>query len=220
MAPPSAAAAFGAGLPLAERYAELLATEGVQRGLIGPREAPRLWERHLLNSLAPARFLVAGADVLDLGSGAGLPGIPLAIARPDLQVTLLEPMLRRATFLQEALVACQLTEHVRVVRARAEEVGGGAAPLRSAAVVCRAVAPMNRLLPWARPLLRRGGQVLAIKGASAERELATSRTALVEAGWTLCLETVDDLGEPTWVLRARLGSPPSARSRSGKGVHA
>lgn len=220
MVPDPAAAAFGAGLPRAKRYADLLATVGLQRGLIGPREAPRLWERHLLNSLAPSPFIASGAAVIDLGSGAGLPGIPLSIARPDLRVTLLEPMLRRATFLQEVVTACDLGERVRVVRARAEQVGRGRNSVHADAIVCRAVAPLSRLLPWARPLLAPGGELLAIKGASAERELATHRALLIETGWSLRLEAVQDLGTPTWVLRARLGSPGSTRAQVEKGARA
>ncbi len=129
-------------LPLAERYAELLATDGVVRGLIGPREAPRLWERHLLNCAALAEVLPDGATVCDLGSGAGLPGLVVAIARPDLSVTLVEPLLRRTTFLEE--VAAELgLESVEVVRGRAEELHG---QRTFDVVTSRAVAPLERLL--------------------------------------------------------------------------
>ena len=130
-------------LPLAERYAELLATDGVVRGLIGPREAPRLWERHLLNCAVLAELLPDGATVCDIGSGAGLPGLVLAIARPDLTVTLVEPLLRRTTFLEEVVAELGLE------RGR----GGARAGPRSCTaqrtfdvVTSRAVAPLERLL--------------------------------------------------------------------------
>src|SRR5690242_3542349 len=110
-------------LPLAERYVELLATAGVERGLIGPREAPRLWDRHVLNCLAVGAAVPTEATVADLGSGAGLPGLVLAFGRPDLSVTLVEPLLRRVTFLEEVVAALDL-DRVRVVRGRAEELHG------------------------------------------------------------------------------------------------
>src|SRR4051812_34915387 len=138
-----------ARLPLAERYAELLATDGVERGLIGPREAPRLWERHLLNCLCLSSGVPRNASVVDLGSGAGLPGLVLAIGRPDLDVTLVEPLLRRATFLDEAVRALGLGQ-VRVLRERAEALHGGR---RFDVVTARALAPLDRLLGWAIPLV-------------------------------------------------------------------
>jgi 16S rRNA (guanine527-N7)-methyltransferase len=122
-APDVAAGVFSHALPLAERYADLLATDGVVRGLIGPREVPRLWERHLVNCALLAEAIPHGADVCDIGSGAGLPGLVLAIARPDLSVTLVEPLLRRSTFLREAVSTLGL-QNVEVVRARAEELHG------------------------------------------------------------------------------------------------
>lgn len=164
--PPFAADAFGAALPLAERYAEILVTRGVEWGLLGPREAERVWGRHLLNSLAVADEVPASARVVDVGSGAGLPGIPLALIRPDLQVTLLEPLERRATFLQLAVDELGLGDRVRVVRDRAESH-----PERFDAVVCRAVAPLNRLLGWTSRLFLPGGRLVALKGASASADL-------------------------------------------------
>lgn len=171
---------FGERLPLAERFAEMLTEHGVQRGLIGPREAGRLWERHLLNSAVIAELLPPQSGVLDVGSGAGLPGIPLAIARPDLELTLLEPMARRVAWLQEVVTELALT--VEVVRGRAEE-----GPVREQladhdAVLARAVAPMERLAAWCLPLLRPGGRLLALKGSSALEELARDRAAIERAG--------------------------------------
>jgi 16S rRNA (guanine527-N7)-methyltransferase len=160
-------------LPLAERYAELLATAGVERGLIGPREAPRLWERHLLNSLAIAPLVPDGSTVADLGSGAGLPGLVLAIGRPDLEVTLVEPLERRTAFLAEAVAELGL-DRVHVVRARAEELTGE----RFGVVTARAVAPLDRLLGWAMPLVAPTGALLAMKGRSAAEEIQAARRQL------------------------------------------
>lgn len=169
---------FGRGLKYADEYARMLAVDGTQRGLIGPRETPRLWERHLLNCAVVAELVPDGADVLDVGSGAGLPGIPLAIARPDLLVTLVEPMERRTTFLSEVVTRLGI-DNIEVLRARAEDVN----PRGKADVVtCRAVAPIGKLAGWCLPLLRPGGQLLAIKGSSAEAELAKHRKAVLRQG--------------------------------------
>lgn len=171
---------FGDGLPLARRYAELLAEQGVDRGVIGPREVDRLWERHLLNSAVLAELLPRECRVVDVGSGAGLPGIPLAIARPDLRVTLLEPMARRVEWLREVVTELELT--AEVVRGRAEE-----GPVRDRwgghdAVTARAVAPLGRLASWCLPLARPGGQLLALKGASAAEELDRDAAEIASAG--------------------------------------
>lgn len=173
-APPGAAASiFGDRLPLATAYAELLVTEGVLRGLIGPREAPRIWERHLLNCAVVAELIPPGQVVLDVGSGAGLPGVVLAIARPDLSVGLIEPLARRADFLHEVVSTLGLTRSVTVCRARAEDIAS-AAPVvgdRPADVVtARAVAPLDRLAGWCLPLAAAGGRLLALKGSSAADE--------------------------------------------------
>lgn len=169
----TARAVFGDAIERAEEYVRLLATEGTVRGLIGPREVPRLWDRHLLNSVAIAPLVPAGAHVVDVGSGAGLPGIPLALARPDLTVTLLEPLARRVTFLDECVDALRLGT-VTVVRGRAEE-GPVRRSLGGADVVtARAVAPLDKLAGWCLPLLRPGGRLLAIKGSSAAAELAAA----------------------------------------------
>jgi len=154
-------------LPRAEKYVAMLASAGVERGLIGPREAPRLWERHVLNSLAISTAIPEGSSVADLGSGAGLPGVVLAIGRPDLRVTLVEPLLRRTTFLSE--VVDELGLHtVSVRRGRAEELHGGE---QFDVVTARALAPLDRLLGWGMPLVAPGGALLAMKGDSAAQEI-------------------------------------------------
>jgi 16S rRNA (guanine527-N7)-methyltransferase len=162
-----------------QAYYELLADEAVRLGLIGPREASRLWERHLGNAVwvvLPAPGLVPlGSSVADVGSGAGLPGLAWAIVRPDLQVTLIEPLLRRSAFLDRAVAELGLSARVEVLRARAEDVKGSA---QWDIVTARAVAPMDRLLGWTFPLTRPGGAVLALKGAAAQEELRQAGTVL------------------------------------------
>jgi 16S rRNA (guanine527-N7)-methyltransferase len=177
--PASAGAVFGPRLPAAIRYVDLLATAGVERGLIGPAERPRLWTRHVLNSAAIAAALPPasagpepGLRVVDVGSGAGLPGIPLALARPDLAVTLLEPLARRAAFLHEALAA--LGVEADVVRGRAEEVVQPGWDV----VVARAVAPLERLLVLADHLVHAGGMLVAVKGRTADAEVAAAAAAI------------------------------------------
>ncbi len=178
--PPQAAALFGDRLDAVRRYADLLCDAGVVRGLIGPREVPRIWDRHLLNCAVVEELIPPGASVDDVGSGAGLPGIVLALARPDLEVTLVEPLLRRATFLSEVVEALDL-RRVTVVRARAEELARRPGPGVDV-VTARAVAPLGRLASWCLPLLRPGGVLLALKGDRAADELATARDELVRAG--------------------------------------
>ena len=128
---------------LISQYVDILASDGVVRGLIGPREADRLWDRHILNSAALAGLVPSVTSVVDVGSGAGLPGIPLAVLRPDLRVTLLEPLLRRSVFLAEVVERLGLADRVEVVRGRAEEHDGA-----YAVVTARAVAPLSRLITW------------------------------------------------------------------------
>lgn len=169
---------FGARLPAAVSYAAMLAGPGVERGLIGPREVPRLWGRHLLNSAAIAELVPRPSHLVDLGSGAGLPGIVLALLLPDVRVTLLEPMLRRAVFLEECVRELDLRS-VRVTRARAEECAGRIA---ADVVTARAVAPLDRLAGLAFGLVRPGGLVLAMKGARASEELTTARPTLSRLG--------------------------------------
>ncbi len=180
-APPTAATeVFGDRLEIAQRYEELLAGPGVVRGLIGPREADRLWDRHILNSAAVAEVIEPDARVVDIGSGAGLPGIPLAIARPDLRVILVEPMLRRADFLREA--ADELRIALTVVRGRAEDKNVRHAVAGADVVVSRAVAGLDRLVGWSLPLLRPGGRMLALKGERADDEVAEHRAAMEKLG--------------------------------------
>jgi 16S rRNA (guanine527-N7)-methyltransferase len=179
-APEVAASVFGAGLPGAERYVARLASDGVTRGLIGPREVPRLWERHVLNSAAVAEAVPEGARVVDVGSGAGLPGIPLALARPDLRMTLVEPMARRVEFLEE--VAGELGADWRVVRGRAEERSVVTAVGPVDVVTARAVAALPRLVGWCRGLLRPGAQLVALVGARALEELPALLPELEAAG--------------------------------------
>ncbi|MGY1738958.1 16S rRNA (guanine(527)-N(7))-methyltransferase RsmG [Geodermatophilus sp. SYSU D00684] len=179
-APEVAAAVFGAGLPGAERYVARLASDGVTRGLIGPREVPRLWERHVLNSAAVAEAVPEGARVVDVGSGAGLPGIPLALARPDLRMTLVEPMARRVEFLEE--VVAELGAPWRVVRGRAEERSVATAVGPVDVVTARAVAALPRLVGWSRGLLRPGAQLVALVGARAVEELPALLPELEAAG--------------------------------------
>jgi 16S rRNA (guanine527-N7)-methyltransferase len=177
-APPHAVQIFGPATAAAERYAHLLAGPGVARGLIGPREVPRLWERHLLNSAAVAELVPRPCSLVDLGSGAGLPGIVLALLLPDVTVTLLEPMLRRVTFLEECVHALGL-QNAQVLRGRAEDLAG---QLAADVVTARAVAPLDRLAALALGLVRPGGTVLAIKGATARQEVVAARRALGRLG--------------------------------------
>jgi 16S rRNA (guanine527-N7)-methyltransferase len=182
--PPSAERVFGAALPLAERYVARLASDGVVRGLIGPREVPRLWERHVLNSAAVAEAVPEGARVVDVGSGAGLPGIPLGLARADISLTLVEPMARRVEFLEEAVAALAAEDRLpwRVIRGRAEERSVVAAVGAVDVVTARAVAPLPRLVGWCRGLMRPGTQLVALVGARALEELPAMVPELEAAG--------------------------------------
>src|SRR3954471_2004435 len=164
--PPTAEGAFASRTALAGGEAELRATDGVVRGLIGPREAPRMWERHLLNCGVMSEIIPAGASVVDVGSGAGLPGIVRGVARPDLPITLVEPLARRTAFLSEAVTLLGLEATVTVVRGRAEDVVDGP-PAGADVVTARAVASLDRLAGWCLPLARTGGRLLALKGSSA-----------------------------------------------------
>lgn len=215
--PPEAVAALGTALPALEELARLLAGPAVERGLIGPRETPRLWERHLLNCAGVAELLEPGDVVVDLGSGAGLPGLVVAALRPDCRLVLVEPLLRRTTFLTEAVAALRLP-HVEVRRARGEELAGS---LTADVVTARAVAPLDRLAGWALPLLRPGGRLLALKGGAAEDELAQARAAVRRAGGTAT--RVLEVGDPAAGTAARVvevvrgagvpAGPPSGRRR-------
>jgi 16S rRNA (guanine527-N7)-methyltransferase len=218
--PSVAAAVFGARIGLAERYAAILAGAGIERGILGPAEVPRLWERHLLNSAAVAELVGHDEAVADVGSGAGLPGIPLALARPAARVVLIEPLLRRAEFLQE--VVDDLGLGVVVLRGRAEERGVRQQAGEMDAVTSRAVASLEKLAKWSLPLLREGGRMLALKGERAEDEVGEHRRAMislgaVDIGVVKC--GVDYLSPPATVVVARRGkriSRSSPQGRSGR----
>lgn len=204
-------------LPLIERYAELLCTDGVVRGLIGPREAPRIWERHLLNSVLMQPELPLDCTVADIGSGAGLPGLVLAIARPDVSMTLVEPLLRRTTFLDEVVADLSLT-NVRVVRGRADALHGKE---RFDVVTARAVSALDTLLTWCLPLVEPTGALAVLKGESAPEEVAAARPTLARWGCATPVVKVyadeDDSVVPARVVRvtaadpARVSWPPSGR---------
>ncbi|MDY3127708.1 MAG: 16S rRNA (guanine(527)-N(7))-methyltransferase RsmG [Corynebacterium sp.] len=172
---------FGTRFDLAQQYHDLLATDGSTRGFIGPREVPRLWERHLVNCAVIAEVMPEGARVVDVGSGAGLPGIPLAIARPDLDITLIEPLLKRSVFLGEAKEKLQL-DNVTVIRGRAEEEPVKKQVAGADIVTSRAVAPLGKLAKWSLPLVRKGGEMIAMKGESVHEELARDAAEIKRAG--------------------------------------
>lgn len=193
-------------LALAERYTELLATEGVTRGLIGPREAARLWHRHVLNSAVLAEAIPHGATVCDIGTGAGLPGLVVAIARPDITMTLVEPLLRRTTFLDEVVAELELG-HVQVVRGRAEDLHGRAT---FDVVTSRAVAPLERLLGWSMPLVAPTGALVAMKGQSVRDEIDAAGPTLVtwKCGQPVVLELGQGVVDPhTIVVRVSWADP-------------
>jgi 16S rRNA (guanine527-N7)-methyltransferase len=211
----AASAIFGPRLEIAQRYAEMLAGAGVERGLLGPHEVDRLWERHLLNSAAVSELLDPGDRVVDIGSGAGLPGLPLAIARPDLQIVLLEPLLRRSDFLRE--VVSELSLPVEVVRGRAEEPWVREQIGEKDVAVSRAVASLDKLTKWSIPLLRPDGRMLAIKGERAPDEVQQHRRVMVAMG-AVDVRVVtcgaNYLRPPSTVVLARRGK--SARHRPAR----
>jgi 16S rRNA (guanine527-N7)-methyltransferase len=172
---------FGPALGAATRYAELLVTDGVVRGLLGPREGARIWDRHLLNSAVVASLLPAGARVVDVGSGAGLPGIPIALASPTSQVLLVEPLERRCVFLAEVVADLELGDRVTVVRGRAPEIAAQL-PFFGDYVVARAVAPLERLVSWTMPMVRPSGELLALRGERAKQELQEAGPGLAKYG--------------------------------------
>ena len=186
---------FGDRVEVMARYAEFLATAGVERGLIGPREVPRLWKRHLINCGAMLPRVANGATVADVGSGGGLPGLVWAIARPDLAVTLIEPLLRRTVFLQEAVDVLELS-NVEVLRARAEDVDR-----RFEVVTARAVAPLAKLVRWCLPLVAPGGVLLALKGRTAGDEVERDRADVERAGGrSIVVSTWGPAEDPTTVV--------------------
>jgi len=167
---------FGEQFPLINRYVDILGSTGVEWGLLGPRETDRLWDRHILNSAALSGLIARGSSVVDVGSGAGLPGIPLALLRPDLRVTLLEPLLRRATFLTQTVEELRIANRAKVIRSRAEDHHGN-----YDVVTSRAVAPLDRLVGWCNPLRARRGMILALKGSSVADEVAAATRRLESA---------------------------------------
>lgn len=174
---------FPQAYPPLQAYANLLVTKGIDWGLIGPQEADRIWGRHILNCAAPADLREAvvpeRASVVDVGSGAGLPGIVWALVRPDLTLTLLEPLQRRCEFLELAIGELGLTHRVNVVRQRAEEAKSG---VQAQVATARAVAHLRKLAGWLLPLVQPGGLAIAIKGASVHNEIEAARKELTAAG--------------------------------------
>jgi 16S rRNA (guanine527-N7)-methyltransferase len=217
-APPPPAGArqvFGDRLALAEGLTAILADSGVSHGLIGPREVPRLWERHVLNCAVIHPAIAADEMVIDVGSGAGLPGLALAIARPDLDLHLVEPMLRRTSWLSVAVAELGLT-NVTVHRGRAEQFWG---ILRAPVVTARAVARLSELATWCLPLLLPGGSLLAIKGSSVAKEVETDRPILRRLG--AIDEVIESFGsgvldQETTVLRVVMGDRPAQRGGQKK----
>lgn len=212
-------AVFDERLPLARRYAEHLATSGVERGLIGPREAPRIWERHVLNCAVVAELVPNGARLVDVGSGAGLPGIPLALARPDTRVVLVESLARRVDWLRE--VIADLGVAVEVERGRAEDDVVRRRWEGADVVTARAVAPLARLAGWCLPLLRPGGQLLAVKGAAAMDEVARDAPAVRRLGGGVprierCGAGIIDPPSTVVIVEREAGAPARMARRRGR----
>lgn len=200
--PDNAKLVFGEHVDRAAGFVRLLEEYGVERGLIGPREVDKIWERHVLNSAVIEELFKPNERVVDVGSGAGLPGVPLAIARPDLRITLLEPMARRIAWLEEVKERLAL-DNVTVLRGRAEE-GPIRAQLKNCDVVtARAVAPLEKLAKWCLPLLKGGGRMVALKGERAQEELNRDGVAVERAGGVngrVVVVGADVLEVPTTVL--------------------
>ena len=199
--PASAVEIFGAGIDKARAYAAALVRDGDELGLLGPREMPKLWTRHILNSAVVAELVEPGKKVADVGSGAGLPGIPMAIAQPEATFVLIEPMERRSKWLQEQVDALGLT-NVRVHRARAEEVGEA-----FDIVTARAVSALPKLLRMTVPLTRDGGDIIALKGSKAADEIEESKKLqkkLKISGFEILHTGAKFLAEPTLVVRTKL----------------
>jgi 16S rRNA (guanine527-N7)-methyltransferase len=214
-APPAATVVFGDRLPLAERFASILADTGVSHGLIGPREVPILWERHILNCAVAQDSFPGQAEVVDVGSGAGLPGLALAIARPDLRLHLVEPMLRRTTWLGDTIAALGL-DNCTVHRGRAEELHG---VLTVPWATARAVARIDKLARWTFPLLSEGGTLVALKGSSAQEELDAAAAMLRRLGMTAAAvrsHGAELLEVPTLTLELTVGAGAHGRSKRGK----
>lgn len=211
-APAVAREVFGSAFPLAQRYADLLAGPGIVRGLLGPREADRLWERHLLNCAQVAELIPRPSTLVDIGSGAGLPGLVLAMLMSDVRVTLVEPMARRMAFLEECVGDLELA-NVTIRRARAEDVAGQYA---ADVVTARAVAPLDRLAGLAVPLVRPGGVVLALKGARATEEAEAAGRVLRQFGVSEVTVLRVGVGQDcptTTVVRMITRARPNAKRR-------
>ena len=201
--PDAAAALFGDRVDVARAFVANLAVHGEERGLIGPLELPRLWTRHVLNSAVIAPLFVAGGRVGDVGSGAGLPGLVLAIARPDVSWVLIEPMERRVAWLTEQVAELGL-RNVEVVRSRAEDFHP-TPPLDQ--VTARAVSALRTLIPLTAPLARPGGELVLLKGAAAAAEIGAAEKQIRRFRLTdVRVEVVGEgvISEPTRVVRATL----------------
>lgn len=201
--PAVAASIFGDNLDKAVAYHRSLATTGSERGFIGPREVPRLWDRHILNCAVIGEAMPEGATVADIGSGAGLPGVPLALARPDLKITLIEPLLKRSVYLGELKQELGL-DNVTVIRGRAEEKSVRQELGEVDVVTSRAVAPLGRLTGWSLPLAKRGGAMIAMKGSSVREELERDAAEIAKAGGgagEVILVGTEVLQDPTTLIR-------------------
>ena len=199
--PASAAAIFGENIDRARRYFELLVRDGDLLGLLGPREMPKLWTRHILNSAVVAELVTPGSTVADVGSGAGLPGIPMALAQPKAHFTLIEPMERRSDWLKSTVAELEI-ENVRVLRARAEDVAEV-----FDFVTARAVSALPNLLKMCVPLTKHGGQVIALKGSRAADEIADSKKLqkkLAIESFEIVRVGGELLADPTLVVRTKL----------------
>lgn len=179
---------WGFAVPALLTYQDRLATVGLERGLIGPREVDRLWDRHIINSAALESVIPKGVTVIDVGSGAGLPGIPLALVRPDLKVVLLEPLLRRSIFLQETVDLLGIGDRVHVVRGRAEDKLVPPADV----VTARAVAALDKLITWCWPLVKKGGRIVALKGERAQQEIDEAAGTLRKLRLTATIQSVEN----------------------------
>jgi len=195
---------------LINRYVDILRLTAVAWGLLGPRETDRLWDRHILNSAALSGLIAADSAVADVGSGAGLPGIPLAILRPDIRMTLIEPLLRRSTFLTQTVEELGITDHVTVVRSRAEDHQQS-----YDVVAARALAPLNRLIGWCNRLRAPDGVILALKGASTNDEIlaANRELAVARLDAEVLIVRAHPEADPATVVRLR---PRGANARAAQ----
>jgi 16S rRNA (guanine527-N7)-methyltransferase len=207
---------FGAALPRVQMYADALASTAIERGILGPAEAARVWDRHLLNCAPVAKLIAPDSSVVDIGSGAGLPGLVIALLRPDVDVTVLDAQARRCTFLTEMVEILDLGNRVMVVQGRAEDGLGGR---RSDYVTVRAVAPVERLLPLCAGLLRSNGEILAIKGAGAAGEVTRAADALkrYDARAQICELALPEGAGTTTVVRVVVGRTNVGPKRHGQG---